>query len=194
MICNFEIVPEIVKEHGLELLVVSYGGSCCNLFVDLMEKNGYRCKTEIWHRILCHCPKHIELDIPIIYIYDNPIKAFLSMKRRGTGYWDVNQQKMSNNYNTHLSDENLLRCMINQFTKWTGSNNNNLLIIKSSEIFNPSIISKLETFLNRKIDFFPAEYVLPKTHCTNIKNKNLDKLFKKYEKYIHKINNFIPNK
>jgi hypothetical protein len=84
--------------------------------------------------------------------------------------------------------------MINQFTKWTGSNKNNLLIIKSSEIFNPSIISKLETFLNRKIDFFPAEYVIPKTNCTNIKNKNLDKLFKKYEKYINKINNFIPDK
>ena len=38
----------------------------------------YNCKIELWHKILCHCPKYIPVNIPVIYIYDNPIKSFLS--------------------------------------------------------------------------------------------------------------------
>jgi hypothetical protein len=194
MIYNLENIQHVIKNEGLELLVVSYGGSCTNIVVDLLEKNGYKCYTDIWHTFLCHCPVYVERDIPMIYIYDNPIKAFLSMKNRNTGYWDVNQQKMTNNYNVKLSDENLLRCMINQFINWTSIKRDNILIIKSSEIFENLIVDKLERFLNKKVNHFPVEYIEPKKSLENISDKKIVKLFIKYKHYIDKINKFRTDK
>jgi hypothetical protein len=140
---------------------------------------------------LCHCPHYIEIDIPIIYIYDNPIKAFMSMKNRGNGFWNVNQQKLSNNKNVVLSDEKLITLMINQFNSWTNKNNNNVLLIKSCELFSDSIVKKLEIFLKNKIDYFPIIFKTPQSDVNNIKNLELIKLFNKYNLDIAKINNFI---
>lgn len=190
MICNFKNIKDIVKKEGLNLLVVSYGGSISNTLVYEMEKNNYKCRTTTWTNILCHCPRYIDVDIPIIYIYDNPIKAFMSMKNRGNGYWDVNQQKLSNNTNVPLSDENLMKLMINQFKRWTDVKRSNVLIVKSSELFQHTIVSKLENFLKKKINYFPIQYNNPKTNINNIFNEELNKLFEKYKLKIDKINNF----
>lgn len=191
MICNFKNIKDIVKKEGLNLLVVSYGGSISNTLVYEMEKNNYKCRTTTWEKILCHCPRYIDLDIPIIYIYDNPIKAFMSMKNRGNGYWDVNQQKLSNNTNVPLSDENLMKLMINQFKSWADIKRSNVLVIKSSELFQHTIVSKLENFLKNKINYFPIQYNNPKTNINSIFNEELNKLFEKYKLKIDKINNFI---
>lgn len=190
MICNFKNIKDIVKKEGLNLLVVSYGGSISNTLVYEMEKNNYKCRTTTWTNILCHCPRYIDVDIPIIYIYDNPIKAFMSMKNRGNGYWDVNQQKLSNNTNVPLSDENLMKLMINQFKSWTDVKRSNVLIVKSSELFQHTIVSKLENFLKNKINYFPIQYNNPKTNINSIFNEELNKLFEKYKLKIDKINNF----
>ena len=117
MICDLDNINEIIMKEGLNLLVVSYGGSASNLLTDTLEKNNYKIKTKTWHEILCHCPHYIETDVPIIYIYDNPIKSFLSVKRRGLQ--KINQKKMSNNNNVSFSDENFIKVMINQFNNWT---------------------------------------------------------------------------
>ena len=111
MICDLNHINDIIKSENLDVLVVSYGGCCTNTLVDYLEKNNFNCKTEIWSKILCHCPYY---DIPIIYIYDNPIKSFLSMKNRGEGFWDINQQKMSNDKNVVLTT--------NTSSQKTGSN------------------------------------------------------------------------
>ena len=194
MICNLENIQHVIKNEGLELLVVSYGGSCTNIVVYLLEKNGYKCCTDIWHTFLCHCPVYVETDIPMIYIYDNPIKAFLSMKNRNTGYWDMNQQKMSNNINVVLSDKNLIELMINQFINWTSIRRDNVLIIHTSELFENNIVDKLENFLKKKINHFPVEYIEPKTTLKNISDKKIVKLFIKYKHYIDKINKFRTDK
>ena len=123
-------INNMILKKKLNLLVVSYGGSASNILVKYLEKNNYKIRTKRWKKILCHCPEYIKVDIPVIYIYDNPIKSFLSMKKRGEGFWDINQQKLSNDENTVLSDENLLKLMINQFSGWTNIRNNNVLIIK----------------------------------------------------------------
>ena len=162
MIFNFDFINDIIQKEGLNLLVVSYGGSCSNTLVDYFEKNNYKCRTAIWDKILCHCPDYIEINIPIIYVYDNPIKSFLSMKNRGNGIWDVNQKKLSNNNNIVLSDENLIKLMIQQFNNWTSQKRNNVLIIHSSEKFEEKIVHKLEQFLNKKINHFPILYKTPK--------------------------------
>ena len=187
MICDLNNINYIIKNEGLNLLVVSYGGSCSNTLVKYLEKNNYKCKTPIWYKLLCHCPHYIEIDIPIIYIYDNPIKSFISMKNRGKGFWDVNQKKMTNNNNVDLSDENLLKVMINQFNSWTNIKRDNVLIIKSCELFQISIVNKLEKFLKKKIHYFPILYKNPKSSNINIENV---KLIKKYDLEIYKINNF----
>jgi hypothetical protein len=191
MICNLNNIKKIIHKEGLNLLVVSYGGCCSNTLTSVLEKNGYNCTTRAYKEILCHCPHYIEIDIPIIYIYDNPIKAFMSMKNRGNGFWNVNQQKLSNNKNVVLSDEKLITLMINQFNSWTNKNNNNVLLIKSCELFSDSIVKKLEIFLKNKIDYFPIIFKTPQSDVNNIKNLELIKLFNKYNLDIAKINNFI---
>jgi hypothetical protein len=190
MICDLDNIQNIIKDESLNLCVVSYGGSCSNTLVDILEENGYICKTDIWRQILCHCPKYIDVDIPIIYIYDNPIKSFLSMKNRKLGYWDVNQQKLSNNKNIELSDENLLKLMIQQFNRWTDEKKDNVLIIKSSDLFEKNILNTLEIFLKNKLKNFPIKYKIPSSKIDTIDDKNLIELFEKYKVEIDKINNF----
>ena len=119
----------------LQVCVISYGGCGSNAFVDALIKNNYKCRTPIWSKILCHCPEPIDIPVPIIYLYRNPIHAFLSMKRRNKDFWDVNQRKLSNNTKIELSDENLLKLMIQQFYKWINCKITNLLIIKYEELF-----------------------------------------------------------
>lgn len=197
MICCLDNINDIIKKENLNLLVISYGGCASNSLTTALEKNNYNIKTKIWRKILCHCPNYIETDIPIIYIYDDPIKSFLSMKRRGEGIWDENQRKMSNNYNINLSDENLLKLMINQFNSWTCKRRNNVLIIKTCELFENSIVNKLESFLKRKLNYFPLPYIKPETSKWGLRyiydSNEISELFEKYKFEIHNINNFITS-
>ena len=190
---NLENVSEIILKEGLEILVVSYGGSCTNILVYTLQKSNYKCSSDIWAKLLCHCPKYIDCDVPIIYIYDNPIKSFLSMKRRGTGIYDVNQRKLSNNNNTIISDENLLKLMIKQFHEWTYIKRDNVLIINTSELFKCEIVNKLNKFLNTNIKHFPIKYVKPQTNINNV-DPDIKLLFEKYKDEIDIINNFNPLK
>ena len=189
MICNLKNINNIIKNEKLNLLVVSYGGSCSNTLVNKLEKNNYKCISPTWEKILCHCPHYIDINIPVIYIYDNPIKSFISMKTRGNGWYNVNQQKLSNNKKINISDENLIQLIIKQFNSWTNTKKDNVLVIKSSELFEPEIVKKLETFLKKKIKHFPIEYNNPKTDINNIDN-NFTELFDKYKVELDKINNY----
>jgi len=191
MIFNLDDANNIIKSEGLDLMVVSYGGCATNTLIDALEKNNYKIRTQTYNDILCHCPYYIKIDIPIIYIYDNPIKSFMSMVKRNKGFWDINQQKMSNNKKVDLSNENLLKLMINQFNSWTTIRNDNLLIIKTCELFENSIVDKLENFLKKKLYYFPIPYKTPQINVKNINENN--QLIKKYKFEIDKINNFICN-
>jgi len=191
MIFNLDDANNIIKSEGLDLMVVSYGGCATNTLIDALEKNNYKIRTQTYNDILCHCPYYIKIDIPIIYIYDNPIKSFMSMVKRNKGFWDINQQKMSNNKKVDLSNENLLKLMINQFNSWTTIRKDNLLIIKTCELFENSIVDKLENFLKKKLYYFPIPYKTPQINVKNINENN--QLIKKYKFEIDKINNFICN-
>ena len=186
-----------VKNEKMDICVICYGGSSSNTLVDTLIKNNYICRTLTWRKILCHCPEIININIPIIYIYRDPILAFLSMKRRGKGWWDTNQKKLSNNSNVKLSDENLLKLMIKQFKMWTNYKINNktanICIIKYEELFLDTINEKLKFFLNNNnLKYFPITYIKPKT---NNNLTNTDKLlFEKYKLDIDYINNFNINK
>ena len=77
MICDLNNINEVIKKENLDVCIVSYGGSCSNTLVKALVSNNYNCITNSWDKILCHCPKYVDVDIPVIYIYDNPKKAFL---------------------------------------------------------------------------------------------------------------------
>lgn len=186
------INTKIIQEK-LDIAVICFGGCCSNTFIDALEKNGYVVRSPTWAQILCHCPSPIKLDIPVIYLYRDPQEALLSMKRRGKGFWDINQHKLSNSINVNYSDGNLFRLMISQFYAWTNFKENKILILKYEELFEDSINNKLSIFLNNdKLTNFPIKYNKPNiTHSIidsiDIKLKNL---FQKYQTDIDYINNF----
>lgn len=184
---NIDAINNTIKEEGLDILVVSYGGSCSNALVKKLHNNGYKCKTDIWKKYLCHCPTYINVNIPIIYIYDNIIKSFLSQRKRTV--WKINQIKMSNNVNIELSDEMLLKLMIKQWNSWTNSNIDNLLVIKSVELFTNKIVNKLKNLLGKHLDHFPMKYRKPNINEKNIEDFKSTELFKKYKLDIEKIIN-----
>jgi len=181
-------INNIIHKQKLDICVVSFGGCASNQLVDTLQKNGYNCRTPIWCDILCHSPNLINTNIPIIYIYRDPVKAFLSMKRRNIGFWDVNQRKLSNNKNIKLSDDNLLNLMIKQFYIWISSNLNNLLILEYSELFNNDILYKLSNHLNNtNLKHFPIQFSKTVYDITYFYNTPL---FCKYKNDIQFINNF----
>jgi len=184
--CDLKQINDIIKEEKMDICVISHGGCCSNQFVDILTENGYNIRTPIWDNILCHCPEYIDIDIPIIYIYGNPLYSFLSVKKRGEGFWDINQQKLSNDENTKLSDENLLKLMLKQINTWINIKKDNVLILKSSEIFEEPILDKLQTFLKKDLHSFPITYIKPKTSLENLDKDEL-MLFQKYKKNINTI-------
>ena len=190
-----ETVRSELNEVNQQICIISYGGCGSNTLENSLNINHYKTTSSIWRYILCHCPQLIDIDIPIIYIYRNPIHAFLSMKKRGNGIWDLNQQKLNNDWNIELSDENLLKSMIKQFHIWTTSNLDNVLIINYDEVFAEGIKEKLEFFLGKynlhnRLNCFPIEYI--KTNEYSEDNFTIDEknLFEKYKKEIDHINNF----
>lgn len=189
MICNLQHANNIIKKEKLEILVVSYGGCCSNTLINALENNGYKCRTDITRTILGHCPLYVKCDIPVIYVYKNPILAFMSMKRRGERIWATNQKKISNNQNVKLSDDTLLQLMFRQFYSWTSHKQDNILFIRSEEIFSDNIVNKLSRFLKRKVKDFPIPYKEPSSSIDNI-SKEYNHLFKKYKTEIDHINSF----
>jgi hypothetical protein len=185
-ICDLKQINDIIKEEKMDICVISHGGCCSNQLVDILTENGYNIRTPIWDNILCHCPEYIDIDIPIIYIYGNPLYSFLSVKKRGEGFWDINQKKLSNNENITLSDENLLKLMLKQINTWININKPNVLILKSSEIFEESILDKLQTFLKKELHSFPIKYIKPQTSLENL-DRDILMLFQKYKKNINTI-------
>lgn len=181
MILNLKDICDVVHKEGMEVCVISYGGSCSNQLVDVLEKNHYTCRTPSWNKLLCHCPERIELDIPIIYIYNDMRKSFLSMKRRGPNYFDMNQKKLSNNSETIISSENLIQLMIKQKHVWTDNYDPNVLVIHTQEIFTPEFENKIKVFLkNDNLKYFPIPFVKPSTKYNNITPED-NALFRKYQ-------------
>lgn len=171
--------------NKLDIMVVSYGGSGSNTMVNYLSSLNFKCKSPTWHNIFCHFPEPLDcFKIKCVYIYDDPRSSFMSMKRRNRGYWDKNQMKLSNNWKTELSDENLLELMIKQFMAWTKHPRNNIFIISKKDFFSEKR-NDLFNFLNISPEVYP---IWEKPHQYNF--KKYKKLFKKYEKEINYINNY----
>ena len=174
-----------IDSNELDIMVVSYGGSGSNTLTNYLCSLKFKCKSPTWHKIFCHFPEPLEcFKIKCIYIYDDPRIAFMSMKRRNKGYWDLNQRKLANNSEVKLSDENLLELMIKQFMSWTKNPKKNIFIISKKDFFSENR-KFLFDFLNISPEHYPS-WNKPHTYDFD-KYKDL---FKKYEKEIAYINNY----
>lgn len=183
---NFKNSIEDVKRENLQICVVSYGGSCTNTLQQRIQQLGFITKTSKWGSVFCHLPEYVNLGIPIIYLYDNPKKSFLSQKNRASTI-QTNLKKLSNDDNLVYSDEKFIEHMIKQFHSFTDTKRDDVLIVKSSELFNKDIIEKLSTFLKKDCsDIFPLKYVTPKAKIDD----RYKELFDKYEDEIKYINEF----
>ena len=148
MICNMDTLKERVKKDGLEVCITSYGGCCTNVLCEILNDCGITTNTPVWGDILCHSPCYVELGIPIIYLYDHPVKSFLSVKRRGK-LIQMNYAKMTNNLNSVYTPEKMLRSMINQFHTFADKKRDDVLVLHSKELFQPDISSKIISFLTK---------------------------------------------
>ena len=61
MICNLETknINSLIKSEHLDICIVCYDGCCSGSLIKTLEKNGYKCMTNIEAKILCHCPIYI---------------------------------------------------------------------------------------------------------------------------------------
>lgn len=157
-----------VRAEGMDVCVISYGGSCSNRLADTLESSGFKCRTPLWDRMLCHCGSRLDLEIPVVYIFDDPLKSFLSMKRRD-GLLRTNFRKLSNGDRSAYSDERMLQLMHKQFKAWTQAADepgSRVLAIGSHELFEEHIRGKLASFLGvgeSRLRGFPVQYKPPQT-------------------------------
>jgi len=146
MICDLNNVKNIIRDEGLQVCITSYGGSCTNALCDVLSDCGIQTNTPVWGSILCHMPCYMDLGIPIIYVYDHPIKSFMSVKRRGK-LLHMNYSKMTNNLNSVYTPEKMIRSMINQFHSFVKEKRDDVLILHSKELFQTNISSRISAFL-----------------------------------------------
>lgn len=148
-------IPQLIKDEGLQICVVSHGGCGSNTLVRCLERNGFICRTPTWERVLCHFPYPIDSPIKFIYLYRNLKDAWWSQKKRGRGWWDVNQMKLSNNAKIFRSDRNLIRLMKSQRTAWMECKRDNILVIPYSMLFTLDGQERIEDFVRRPLLDYP---------------------------------------
>jgi hypothetical protein len=191
-------VSKLVRTEGMDVCVVSYGGSCSNTLADVLTKNGVKCRTRLWDLMLCHCKEALSLDIPTIYIFDEPKKSFLSMKRR-SGLLNTNFRKLSNGAgDTPFSEEAMLGLMFEQFRNWSAAaqkDPSKVLMVRSKELFESAIVDRLASFLNKPRESLvelPVKYRAPATKLDTMSESHR-KLFTRFEDEIARVNTYATN-
>ena len=84
MIYQPEYIKKILNEQKLEVLVISYGGSCSEALQRALTNSNINSIIPLhaeghveWEHAV-HLPFYYKMNIPIIYVYDDIRKAFLS--------------------------------------------------------------------------------------------------------------------
>ena len=71
------------KTKPLEVVVVSPGGMGATYMIDLLRKKGLRINSRDDRDRLKHSPPHFHHKQKVIFVWNDPLKAILSLKRRG---------------------------------------------------------------------------------------------------------------
>ena len=196
MIYQPEYIKKILNEQKLEVLVISYGGSCSEALQRALTNSNINSIIPLhaeghveWEHAV-HLPFYYKMNIPIIYVYDDIRKAFLSQKNRGKGWYDINQQKLANSKHQVSDDSTFLKLMNRQFNSFTNKYRPDVLILKSSDLFLHSVQMKISRFLGKKITTLPMKWIPPKTKNDDFEKPENKVLFSKHQEIIDNINNF----
>lgn len=160
---HYPNVKEELLNSCLDAWVCSFGGCASNSLTDFLETKGLIVRNKLWRETLCHYPNSLaDVKIPKVYIYDDIIDSFLSVKRRGKGWYDENQKKLADNADTYISDNSLIQLMASQFCKWFTSYDlaidPNIFFISKDDFFNSqSMQDDLCEFLKISKGGFPKE-------------------------------------
>lgn len=144
----------------MDIWVCSFGGTASNTLSNYLESKGFNTRTPTWRKHLCHYPNPIAFDsmpnLKAIYIYDNPLKAIASQKRRGWRWYYTNYLKLKNSKLGLYSDRKMLSTMVQQFEAWNLFNSTSLPIcsISFKQLFDTSN-NKLSNFLGIDCSDFP---------------------------------------
>lgn len=181
-----------------EILVTSFGGCASNSLVHILKHNDFRL-VDGYDEHLCHASKPPRINIKMIYLYNDPIHSWLSQINRGLT--ETNVMKLSDHrFKTRGNNKLLLlKLMIRQFKNWTSAPINNLLIIKTSELFTQEGKIKLERFLKpevkpgvgKQIEGLPMVYRQPKSlDCPmSLEERRIIKYYIKDINHINKYKN-----
>ena len=170
----------------MDIILCSFGGCYSEVLANYLENNNYRIETDLYHKLLCHLPSVIKTNKPIIYLYRDIRDAFNMVKYGRIGSYDFNIKKLSNDKNVIISDENLLKLMIQQFNNFTKNieNNNKILFLSYDDMYTEKGLELLREFLDNNN--------LEKIVNTSIEKKYKfpDKLYVKYKEDINNILKF----
>ena len=95
-------------------------------------------------------------NLKAIYIFDNPLRALASQKRRGWRWYYTNYLKLKNSKLGLYSDQKMLSAMVRQFEAWNSFNSKSLPIcsITFDQLFDASN-KKLSNFIGIDCSDFP---------------------------------------
>ena len=157
---NYKTISKCVLEQKLNLWICSFGGSATNTLANYLDSKGFVVRTPIWKDCLCHFPSPLIFDTPYnlkaIYLFDNPLIALSSQKRRGKGFYKTNYLKLQNKRFGLYTDRKMLKRMVQQYHEWSSFSNPKLPILQVSynQLFDRSD-HKLSEFLGIDFSDFP---------------------------------------
>jgi hypothetical protein len=160
--------------------------------VEFLQAKGLNTRARCWQKLICHCPEPIDLDIPIIYMYNQDARdAFCSQRRRMSVCWKDNQRKLSNGNVPRFSDENLISLMMQQFKKWTTvAHKKNVMFLTFQEFFTDAGRDKINKFLKKDYTGYP-NWGDREKHVYNFDDDKV--LFDKFKDDFELVKNFDPN-
>ena len=153
-------IEEMIHAEQMDIWVCSFGGTASNTLSNYLESKGFNTRTATWKKYLCHYPNPLEFDsmpnLKAIYIFDNPLRALASQKRRGWRWYYTNYLKLKNSKLGLYSDQKMLSVMVRQFEAWNSFNSKSLPIcsIPFDQLFDASN-KKLSNFLGIDCSDFP---------------------------------------
>lgn len=191
----------------MDVWICSYGGSGTNMLADYLSGKinpatgrKFVVRTPIWEKLVAHHGTPLEIPPPTnlkaIYLFDDPRRAFLSMKLRGSGYFDLNCKKLNNETEIVVSDYVMMSSMLHQFDNWTGTwtgkvwTNIPILTVKFADIFDVGKHA-IGSYLNIDVSDFPHPQPRQTDNHPELGNLDLG-IFDLFPRQIEHINSYSP--
>jgi len=178
-----EYIKKTIQLEKLDCCIISFGGCGTHYLANNLQEKNLIVRSATWVNYLCHYPKYIELNIPIIYLYGNLREAFISQLRNN--FAKKNYKILNTVVKRKYSNENFFLSMYEQFERFI--ENKNVVKITYKDLFNKVKMIDLYKFLNIKDHSFSKLYDKP----NQFNYDNYKIIFDKHEDKINYVNSFV---